>query len=212
MKQQRFGFTHTHWKFKHSHGGSLRNFRKGRGVRPLSSRDPLHLVIKANKVHLRTGFRTYRRYFLILKIMDRYSRRFFIKIEQFSVQNDHIHLLIRSTRRSQCHHFFRVFSGQIAQQFEKQGLVNLPKLTSVTDTPAVRARTQHVTDTPRVTRKTHARLWKYRPFTRVVRGWRAYKIVRNYIELNEHEALGRIPYSKLRLKGLSSSEWELVWS
>ena len=28
-------------------------------------------------------------------------------------------------------------------------------------------------------------LWKYRPFSRVVRGYKTYKIVRNYIQLNE---------------------------
>ena len=54
-------------------------------------------------------------------------------------------------------------------------------------------------------------LWRHRPFSRVVRGWRAYKIVRNYIQLNEKEALGHIPYRKERLKGLSTSEWQTLW-
>ncbi|MEK6774303.1 MAG: hypothetical protein AABY64_10205 [Bdellovibrionota bacterium] len=39
----------------------------GRGARPLSSKAPVHLVLKANKECLRGGFRTYRRYFLIQK-------------------------------------------------------------------------------------------------------------------------------------------------
>ncbi|MEK6774395.1 MAG: hypothetical protein AABY64_10665 [Bdellovibrionota bacterium] len=56
------------------------------------------------------------------------------------------------------------------------------------------------------------KLWKYRPFTRVIKGWKAYKIVRSYIQLNEREALGVIPYRKTRLKGLSSTEWELLWT
>ena len=57
-----------------------------------------------------------------------------------------------------------------------------------------------------------ARLWKYRPFTRVMRGWKAYKITRNYVQLNEQEALGNIPYKKQRLKGLSAGEWEVLWA
>lgn len=199
-RQEQFSFTHTHWKFRHSHGGILRNSRKGRGARPLSGKDPLHLVLKVNRESLRSGLRSYRRYFLIHKIVDRYAKRFFIKIEQISIQNDHIHFLIRTSRRSQYQNFFRVTAGQIAQQFQRQGLVTG---TPVTGTPA---------PAPTTPRKIALRLWKHRPFTRVVKGWRAYKIVRNYIELNEQEALHRIIYQKHRLKGLSSSEWNILWS
>lgn len=55
-------------------------------------------------------------------------------------------------------------------------------------------------------------LWKHRPFSRVVRGWRAYRIVRDYIQLNELEARGAIPYRESRLKGMSSADWEILWS
>jgi hypothetical protein len=56
------------------------------------------------------------------------------------------------------------------------------------------------------------KLWKYRPFTRVVRGFRAYKIVRDYIQLNEKEATGEIRYSKQRLRGLLADELSRLWS
>jgi len=56
------------------------------------------------------------------------------------------------------------------------------------------------------------KLWRHRPFTRVVKGWRAYNIVRDYIQLNEKEALGDIPYRAERLRGLSSSDREILWS
>jgi hypothetical protein len=46
----------------------------------------------------------------------------------------------------------------------------------------------------------------------VVKGWKAYQIVRNYIQLNEKEALGEIAYKKDRLRGLSMSEWNILWS
>ena len=57
-----------------------------------------------------------------------------------------------------------------------------------------------------------AQLWKYRPFSRLVRGYKTYKIVRNYIQLNEKEARGEIKYQKKRLKGLSTSEWQILWA
>ncbi len=91
QKQQKFAFEKIHWKHRFSHGGVLRNSRKGRGARPLSGKEPLHLVLKVNKECVRWGLRTYRRYFLIQKIVDRYARKLFVKIEQISIQNDHIH-------------------------------------------------------------------------------------------------------------------------
>lgn len=197
MKQ--LGFQKPNWKHRYAHGGSLRNARAGRFSRPLSGKDPVHLVFKAHRQRIKSGFRTYKRYFLIHKLIDRYSRRFFVKIEQISVQGDHLHLLIRTGRRSNFQSFFRVVAGQIAQQFEKQELV--------TDTPAAEAGSR-VTDTP----KAGTGLWKHRPFTRVVKGWRAYRIVRDYIQLNEREALGVIDYNQQRLRGLSREEWQALWS
>lgn len=82
-------------------------------------------------------------------------------------------------------------AGQIAQRFEQEGYLR------VTDTPADEQGTG---------------LWKHRPFTRVVKGWKAYRIVRNYIQLNEKEALGVIPYRKTRLRGLSMKDWQLLWA
>ncbi len=201
-QSQQTEFQKIHWKHRYSHGGQLRNCRHGRGSRALTRKAPIHLVFKANKEVLRGGFRTYRRYFLIQKLVDIYAKRFFVKIEQITVQSDHLHLLIRINKRSQAQNFFRVVAGQIAQRFKLEGLVNF-SLTqkSATDTSI---------DAPKTTRHPK-KLWKYRPFTRVVKGWKPYQIVRNYIQLNEQEALGVISYRKERLKGLSLSEWEPLW-
>ena len=171
-----------------SYGGTLRQKRAGRGRRPLSTKDYLHVVFKVRRTKLRRGsLRTNQEFALVEKLIARYAAKFFIKISQKSVQKDHIHLLIRTTRRSAFHHFFRVLAGQIAQQFEKEGLFK------VTDTPGA-----------------EEGLWLLRPFSRVVRGYRAYRIVVKYIQLNELEVTGRIPYQKARLRGLSSSDWAIV--
>ena len=174
-------------KFQYNHGGVLRQKRRGRKHRPLSSKAAVHLVLKARREVLKeSSFRGRKSFSLSQQILKKYARRFFVKIEQLSIQGDHIHLLIRCSRRSQFHAFFRVSAGQIAQVFQKQNLLSVGA--SVTDTPSAAP----------------ARLWKYRPFTRVVKSFTALKIVRNYIQLNEQEALGKIRYAKDRLKGLSS--------
>ena len=191
-KQFSFAFR----KQRFSYGGELRKKRCGRGQRPLSTKQSLHAVFKLNKIKLQhrslrsaVGFR------LTVQVIRQYSKRFKVKIEHLSIQNDHIHILIRTTRRSHFHHFFRVVAGQIAQRFEKEGLF-----------------ASTVTDTPDRVSRTRTSLWIHRPFSRVVIGARAFKIARDYIQLNEKEITGQIPYRKTRLRGLSSADWEILWS
>ena len=201
------------------HGGVLRKKRQGRGRRPLSCKESLHVVFKINKIVLKTqSLRTHQNFKLSNLIIQKYAHRFFVKIEQISIQSDHIHCLVRTTRRSFFHHFFRVVSGQIVQQFEKTDKLRMVEdardtnRSSVTDTPNV---TDTVTDTPsneNIKVKRKLKLWMYSPFSRVVRGYNGYKKVRDYIQLNEKEATGEIKYKKKRLRGLSMAEWQILWS
>ena len=190
-------FFKTNWKHHLSHGGTLRNKRAGRVQRPLSTKESLHVVFKLNSIRLRhRSLRATRCFALSNQIIKKYAMHFGVKIEQLSIQSDHIHALIRTTSRSQFHHFFRVVAGQIAQRFQSEGLLSLAG----------------VTDTPKNSHQSPGSLWKYRPFSRVIKGWKAYKIVRNYIQLNEKEVRGEFRYQKQRLRGLSSSDWRLLWS
>lgn len=184
----------TYWKTRHNHGGMLRRLKSGRKARPLSTKNPLHVVYKADRSVLREkSLRGYRSFDLTQKIIHKYAAKFWIQIEQISVQGDHIHILVRCKRRSQFKAFFRVTSGQIAQEFQKQGL-----LKKMTDTPSKE--------------KKGTSLWRFRPFSRIVLGWKAYQTVRDYIQLNEKEALGIIKYNKERLRALSPTQRQLLWS
>ena len=183
QKQKQLSFSKTHWKFRYSHGGTLRNKRRGRGMRPLSTKTALHLVFKANRKNMRRGYRSPLGFHICNSVIKRYAKMFFVKIDQKAICNDHIHMVVRFSKRSLGQHFLRVVSGQIAQQLEKNGFL-------VTDTQSI---------------------WKYRPFSRVVVGLKAYETVMNYVRLNEKEASGEIRYSKQRLRGLSMAEWEILW-
>lgn len=208
LKQESFSFAKTKAAHRLCHGGTLRNKRAGRGARPLSSKEPLHLVLKVWRKHLRSeSLRTPANFQLIQDIIRQYSKKFFVKIEQISIQGDHLHALIRTSRRSQFQHFFRVVSGQIAQRFQIEGRLKFVTI------PAAQAAATSKIKTPQPKAKTKGtRLFKYRPYTRVVRGRKAYQTAKNYIQLNEQEAKGNIKYNKNRLKGLSNSEWEILWS
>jgi REP element-mobilizing transposase RayT len=181
VKQQEF--FKTHWQHRFCHGGSLRQSSRGRKARPLSSKDPHHIVFKVNKIAVKGGLRSAKNFSLLLNLMKKYGKKFFIKIEQVSIQNDHVHLLIRAPRRACFQSFFRVLAGQFSQ--------------CLTDT------FREPYDGPRI--------WKYRPFSRVVKGYKAYQTVRNYLQLNEKEAQGR-PYRKERLRGFDEPQLEELWA
>jgi putative transposase len=203
MKQT--SFFKSNWRHQLCHGGTLRQTRKGRNSRPLSTREPLHCVFKINSNQFKLrGLRHFQSFRLIHEIVDQYAKHFRVGVEQISIQQDHLHLLIRTRRRSQFHHFFRVVAGQIAQRFEK-------KFWIVTDTPKDPQKGTKRQTSKGLKRKSTG-LWKFRPYSRVVRGFKAYKTVRDYIQLNEQEALRKIPYRKERLRGLSMRDWEILWA
>lgn len=191
MKQTSFSFGETHWKHRYSHGGTLRQKRLGRKARPISTREPIHLVFKANREVVGSGFRNSKRFQILNQVIRKYSSRFHVKIDHFSINGDHLHFVLRAGKRTLFQSFLKVLAGQIAQRLLKEGLLKPVMKTSGGGL---------------------VKLWKYRPFTRVVRSWSAYKIVLNYVQLNEKEARGKIKYSKDRLRGLNPEEWDLLWS
>lgn len=209
-RQESFSFAKTKSAHRFCHGGVLRKQRAGRGQRPLSSKESLHLVLKVRREKLRSeSLRTPANFQLIHEIIRRYSQKFFVQIEQISIQGDHLHVLIRTKRRSHFHHFFRVTAGQIAQRFQNEGRLK-NQVTGTSSTAAKAAANRKYASSQ--TKVKGTKLWKYRPYSRFVRGRKAYQTVRNYIQLNEQEAKGKIKYNKDRLKGLSNSEWEILWS
>lgn len=183
FNKSQLSLTKSHRKNRYAHGGTLRNQRSGRKSRALSTKSAIHLVFKVDKSKIRRGLRSPLGFKICQCAIKKYSKRFFVKIEQLAICGDHIHALIRITKRSFGQYFFRVVAGQIAQEFKKHGLW-------VTGTQSI---------------------WKYRPFTRIVFGQKAFEIAKNYVRLNEKEAQGKIPYRKERLRGLKSEEWKILW-
>ena len=201
-RTRQLAFEKTKWAHRYAHGGSLRNSRAGRLARAISSKDPIHIVFKVNRECVQGGLRQPRRFRRIHQLCDRYAKRFFIKPDKMSIQGDHIHLVVRTARRSGLQNFLRVLAGQVAQRFESEGLA---RRVFVADADRDAGRnTDHV--------ERRHKFWKYRPFTRVVKGRRAYVTVTHYVQLNELEATGKVPYRKDRLRGLGSDEWRILWS
>ncbi|MBC7464379.1 MAG: transposase [Bdellovibrio sp.] len=99
VKQLSFEKNSSFYQF--NHGGTLRKKRIGRKQRPLSTKEPLHVVFKVDKSKLRSKtLRSSKSYKLIQKIIKTYAKHFYVQLEQISIQNDHCRLLVRTKRRS----------------------------------------------------------------------------------------------------------------
>jgi len=179
MIQQSFSLSGFE-KPKDAFGGSL---LKGnpKGKRPLDSKLPLLLTMRAHKSVLRLP-RTFARVQEIIAAVA--AKHGFTVYEQANVGN-HLHLLIKIPHVRAWAAFIRELSGRIAQ--------------------AAAAIIEGVKDGSAC----GAGFWLYRPHTRIVRGWgKAYRVAKDYVGLNQLEALGFI--SRKETKTLK--DLRMIWA
>jgi REP element-mobilizing transposase RayT len=153
------------------YGGAL-NYRKVQ--RPFDSKKLAHVVFKATLGHGVWFTKSERS---IVRLMKQMAQRYSIKIKSFSVQKDHIHVLLYPESsahprkaKENFQNFLRLFSSQMGRKykmiFKKLG-IQAPKS-----------------------------IWTYRPFTRLVSwGKKSLNSILKYIEKNTLEALGFVQYS-----------------
>jgi REP element-mobilizing transposase RayT len=172
------------------HGGAL-TYKKRKTKRAITIKKPMHLVLRSDKAK---GPRSLlKNKSLVLKILRKYSRKFAVRVYQVAVCGNHIHCLVKGCNRKQLQHFFRVFSGQVAQEI----LTKHPEAKG--EQKAFRGGTH---------RKNHKTFWSLLLYTRVVSWGRDYLNAKSYVIRNELEALGMIAYkrTKNRIAGETAKE------
>ncbi len=168
---------------KREHGGSLHIGRR-RTRRPLSTKEPIHLVLKSD---FATGARQITRHRQIVeRILKKASRLYHIRIYDKGVAWNHIHLVILGKRRIDIQNFFRVVAGHIAQEI----LVKHPIK-------------EHETGT--APRDPENKFWQTRIYSRLVSWGRELEAVLNYVRQNALEAVGAIPYKQRKVRRKNSS-------
>lgn len=141
---------------------------------------PTHLVLRAREGLLRTPKNFGRVNALVHQIALKYG----IRIYEYANVGNHIHLIVRTGKRTSWAGFIRELTGRIALLVRKQTEVNR----------ASRSALQKPGSAP-----SSQSFWLYRPFTRIVRSWRkAFQAAREYVELNRLEAEGHIRRSEIR--------------
>lgn len=156
--------------------------------RPLASKLPIHLVLRANRSVLRLP----KTFAMVDQLTRQTASKHGIKIYKVANVGNHLHLLIKLRRIEGWAAFIRELTGRLAQ--EVQGRLPLDSWKSRRDDTSA---------------GTSGSFWRYRPFTRIVRGWQhAFHSAKEYLELNRLEAEGFI--SRKETKTLK--ELRLIWA
>lgn len=150
------------------HGGSL-SLGKRKSRRPLTIKTPIHLVLKSD---FALGARSLLRHRpLIEKIIKNAKNRFNVKVYEFAIVSNHIHLLIKGQTRLELQNFFRVVAGHIAQEVLRRHPIEENE-------------------------KKGNKFWNSRVYSRIVSWGREYLSVRKYVIQNTLEALRIISYNE----------------
>lgn len=143
------------------YGGTFRNKRKGRqGSRPLAVRHSMHVVLRSSQAKGDKSFLKHRK--KVRGIIDRFAKRYGVKIHTLANVGNHLHLHIQLANRFTYKAFIRAVTGTIAL-----AMTGASKL-----------------------KKNAKKFWDYRPFSRVVIGYRAFLKVRDYVLVNQLEGQG----------------------
>lgn len=160
-------------------GGSLLTSNP-KTKRPLDSKLPILLTLKARRSVLRLP----KTFGLVHQIVDRTAKKHGVIIYRLANVGNHLHLVIKLPRLGAWAAFIRELSGRLAQ------VVN-----SVLTGKALGSGP--------------GGFWRFRPHTRIVRGWRKpFKTVLAYMDLNTLEADGFISRRETR----TLRDLRLIWA
>lgn len=182
MKQQNLFKTTGNRKF---FGGSLLIGRR-KGARPISQGQALHLVLKSQWATATDKFTTRTNRPAIEEIINSAAKRYGIRIYQYAICGNHIHLMIRSKRRWLYRAFIAVVTGLVAQQVMQRQSFKVFMNTK---------RKEFAGEGVPAQEKGQA-FWQHRPFSRIVNWGRDYRNCLRYLTKNTLEALGFIQYKQ----------------
>ena len=178
-------------------GGSLLRNSHAKTKRPIDSKLPIHIVLRSVKGNLRLP-KTFAR---VNAGFDRTCRKHGVTVYKYANVGNHIHALIKIPQRGRWNAFIRELTGRISQFVSAALVGNIKKSDSQKECGyQINRRIESARERPTKTR-TLEKFWSQRPFTRIVRGWqKAFRIAKQYVELNRLEAEGFI--SRAQIKNL----------
>jgi putative transposase len=152
------------------YGGSIR-YRKIQ--RPFSSKGCTHLILRSRLLEGNRSLTRYGRKQWVEKLLQLKAKKYHASLYQFSVNSNHLHLLIKFKTAQLQAQFLRDFSGSLALKIKK---------------------------TFRISKA--VKVWDERPFSRLVKG-KAFPFVAQYILKNRNEAAGIWSFTQRPLSALT---------
>lgn len=180
-KPKQLGFFKRDQRF---FGGRLLHGRKRRS-RPLSVKDPIHLVLRSSWATGSNSFLKAHNQNAIRKILVDCARKYGVKVYRQALASNHLHLILRIHSRRLYRTFIRVLSSKIASHVMRGNSFKEFKKSLRGDPP-----------NPLEVQGKGQAFWQFRPFTRLLHWGRDFKICGEYLKQNVLEALGFVPYRK----------------
>jgi REP-associated tyrosine transposase len=150
-----------------AYGGELLKTRKGRAHgRPLDTKNTMHMVLRSSRAKGHWSFWRPRNKAHIQRLIKKFSVKYGVKIVSMANVGNHLHFQLKLQNRFTYKPFIRALSSAIAMAITGASRWN----------PLKQRPSDH--------------FWDYRPFTRVVKGYRALLTLKDYITLNELEGFG----------------------
>lgn len=145
-------------------GGGLLKNSHAKTARPLSSKLPIHVVLRSVRCGDDYSMKHPRSFDKVNSCVRLTARKHGVRIYEYANVGNHLHLLLKLRSVHGWKAFIRELTSRISQ--------------------LVQNRRPH---------QKHFKFWAQRPFTRIVRGWkRAYREAKDYVLLNELEGAGLI--------------------
>jgi hypothetical protein len=197
-----------------SFGGSLLKLSHAKTARPLSSKQALHVVLRSDFAQGDRSLLKHER--VIRNMLLKQGRRHGVKVYRVANAGNHLHLLVRFTKRRGLQNFLRGSCGLIARKVLGAERGRAKKWETYLTPSASLAQAKQkgpVRKSPRATSSPESdsghflmssprspqnkpvipqgqRFWSQRPFTRIVSWGKDFNSVLSYVKLNSLEALG----------------------
>ena len=137
-------------------GGTLFRKARYRRSRPLSTKKPIHLVLRSSQAKGAKSFQAGKNWKNIEKLCFEFAARYRVQIERYVNGGTHLHLIIRLKNRLSYASFIRSLTGAIAL-----------KITGANRNQA-----------------NETKFWDFRPFTTILEGHnKLYNLAKDYVTL-----------------------------
>lgn len=176
-------------KMPNSYGGELLKTRKGRARgRPLDTKNTMHLVLRSSKAKGDWSFKKSKNARNINAIIAKFSKKYGVRILSYANVGNHLHFHIKLTNRHTYKPFIRAISSAIVSAVT--GCNRWQSLDDIHESQLHSYASKAVVAASSKSGKSKTKFWDYRPFTRVVIGFRALLGLKDYIRINQMEGFG----------------------